>query len=391
MKKLFAVFMVVCMLFAMGAVSASAKISINKYWCQDLFNLSEDETIYSVIKYDYPDSLRTYEFSYWVQQNKRLENVTDYIVEYGEQLLSEYKEYVESQRKAVLEAGEAFFDKYFDASTDELVCNSDQRALVVVKSTVAKAKTLWDKKDCILFGANGRKEGALGTYDANDYAILVPYESYMNTMAPYELVYALDFYKDEHTPRYWDSIDGGDIENYMYKPLYYHYPTATTDEASEDEPDYLLLFAGCNYMSPAYSAASFGDRYLVQEYNIYYPYTLGMYILTTKDMKVYNLREAWDMEIDGIEDVFTDYGLGEIRGDSDGDDEITVKDATYIQKCIAGIQKFQEREYVEGFGEPDQKDKEGFFSGRVSDMNMDGTVNVKDATAIQKFVAGIEF
>ncbi|MBR3971796.1 MAG: dockerin type I repeat-containing protein [Ruminococcus sp.] len=388
MKKILAVFMVFCLLFAMSAVSAFAKISINKYWCQDLFNLSEDETIYSVILYDYPDSLRTYEFSYWVQQNRRLEDVTDYTIEYGEQLLSEYKEYVESQRKAVLEAGEAFFEKYFDASTDELVCNSDQRALVMVKSTVAKAKTLWDKEDCSLFDANGRMEGALSTYEVNDDAILVPYESYVNTILPYELVYALDFYKDEHRPRYWDSINW-DIDRYVYKPLYYHYPVATTNETSVDEPDYLLLFAGCNYMSPAYSAASFGDVYLVQEYNIYYPYTLGMYILTTKDMKVYNLREAWDMEIEGIEDVFTDYGLGEIRGDSDGDDKITVKDATYIQKCIAGIQKFEEREYVHGFGEPGQIDKEGFFSGRVSDMDMDGKVNVKDATAIQKFVAGI--
>ena len=69
--------------------------------------------------------------------------------------------------------------------------------------------------------------------------------------------------------------------------------------------------------------------------------------------------------------------------------EITIKDATLIQKCIAKIEKFTEYEYVCGFAESGQGEN-GMFDDRISDVNRDGEVNVKDATEIQKLVAGIK-
>jgi hypothetical protein len=57
--------------------------------------------------------------------------------------------------------------------------------------------------------------------------------------------------------------------------------------------------------------------------------------------------------------------------DADGNDKVNVKDATAIQKVVAGIE-------VANFNE------------KVADVDANNKVNVKDATAIQKFVAGIE-
>lgn len=58
-------------------------------------------------------------------------------------------------------------------------------------------------------------------------------------------------------------------------------------------------------------------------------------------------------------------------GDVDYDGEKTVKDATLIQKCIAGIVVCDNRQKA------------------VADVDGDGSVTVKDATMIQKYCAGV--
>ena len=61
-----------------------------------------------------------------------------------------------------------------------------------------------------------------------------------------------------------------------------------------------------------------------------------------------------------------------LLGDVDGDGKVTVKDATFIQKCVAGLTG------LEGYAE------------FAADANGDGLVNVKDATEIQKSIAGLK-
>lgn len=72
------------------------------------------------------------------------------------------------------------------------------------------------------------------------------------------------------------------------------------------------------------------------------------------------------------EDVYPEYGyvLGYI-GDADFDDEITITDATEIQRHCAGITEFD----VETF--------------ELADVDFDWEVSVIDATEIQRYVAGI--
>ncbi len=79
-----------------------------------------------------------------------------------------------------------------------------------------------------------------------------------------------------------------------------------------------------------------------------------------------------------IENGFEFVAIGEIEvskllGDTDLDEVVTIKDATAIQKYLASLQLFVTQ----------QK--------KNADMNSDGDVNIKDATAIQKNIAGLEY
>ncbi len=58
-------------------------------------------------------------------------------------------------------------------------------------------------------------------------------------------------------------------------------------------------------------------------------------------------------------------------GDANGDDEINVKDATAIQKAVAGISKIEDSLLL-----------------KCANVNMDSKVDIKDATFIQKYMAG---
>lgn len=61
-----------------------------------------------------------------------------------------------------------------------------------------------------------------------------------------------------------------------------------------------------------------------------------------------------------------------ILGDANSDETVNIKDATYIQKSLAGIVTLTKEETLR------------------ADTNLDKNVNIKDATLIQKHLAGIE-
>lgn len=64
--------------------------------------------------------------------------------------------------------------------------------------------------------------------------------------------------------------------------------------------------------------------------------------------------------------------VSQLLGDSDLDGVITIKDATAIQKYLASLQLFVTQQKIN------------------ADMNGDGSVDIKDATAIQKYLAGLK-
>lgn len=61
-----------------------------------------------------------------------------------------------------------------------------------------------------------------------------------------------------------------------------------------------------------------------------------------------------------------------ILGDANGDNLITIADATLIQKFAAGLDTVADK-YI-----------------RAADVDGNGEINIKDATLIQKYIAGIQ-
>lgn len=64
-------------------------------------------------------------------------------------------------------------------------------------------------------------------------------------------------------------------------------------------------------------------------------------------------------------------------GDMNNDGKLNIKDATYLQKGLAGLVEMPKITF----------DFEDFINYDVTDFNGDGAVNIKDATAIQKYIA----
>ena len=97
--------------------------------------------------------------------------------------------------------------------------------------------------------------------------------------------------------------------------------------------------------------------------------------------KFYTIKEAWQegvvSDLSEYEDFSEPLFVTKI-GDVNRDKEVNVKDATALQKVLAGIEVTSlEESYVNN----------GDFY--VRDFNGDKSINVKDATAIQKRVAGM--
>ena len=181
-------------------------------------------------------------------------------------------------------------------------------------------------------------------------------------------------YKDKLV-EIWDVPleDTGDGNPYLmyYSELYEYF----ADTNTSDTPDYVLVRAYENIFAECTITLYFGD-YVLYSSDLKYPgEEFGYHIYIPETNEVYTLTEAWNKNIKGIEKVFTDANIGELVGDVNYDEKVNIKDATLIQKHIAGL----DDAYKFGIN-PE-------YIYLVPDYNKDGKLNVRDATAIQKFVA----
>ena len=172
-------------------------------------------------------------------------------------------------------------------------------------------------------------------------------------------------------PEYGDPVA-------FYEEVYYHYN-------SEGEIDWALVRGYPTFNAPwgISPYAVFGDRIIRKitrktfhvEYSIY----------DVSDNRFYDIVRNRNDEKYQLNAVLTELNIGELIGDMDADNKLTVKDATYIQKCIAEVIDFPENDKVDGVYTSD-----GYgYLAYLSDFNRDGVRNIKDATAIQKHIAGI--
>ena len=191
-------------------------------------------------------------------------------------------------------------------------------------------------------------------------------------------------YKDEvlsllNIPEEDPDTGGGWLAHYSEE--YYHY--SSPDESGEATPDFALILAYENISGPAFVAKVF-DEYIMRSSQYLYPATFGYHIYLPETNEIYSLEKAFKMGITGVYNLFTEGIIGELIGDVNYDDKLNIRDATLIQKHLAGIEKINRNE-ISGFIWSD-KENVPFYIG---DYNRDGKMNIRDATAIQKRIAGL--
>ncbi|MBQ2688016.1 MAG: leucine-rich repeat protein [Clostridia bacterium] len=152
------------------------------------------------------------------------------------------------------------------------------------------------------------------------------------------------------------------------------------NEEYENE-DFALIKVYSNMFLEADFTYYFGD-YTMYEENTSAPARFGYVVYIPKENKLYSLVEAYEQNVQGLDAVFKAGILGNLTGDVNFDLKLNVRDATLLQKHIAGLESYYENYNIA------KKDLNTTHADKIADFNKDGKVNVRDATAIQKRIAG---
>ncbi len=117
---------------------------------------------------------------------------------------------------------------------------------------------------------------------------------------------------------------------------------------------------------------------------------LSYYVVNNEGKEILPLTDAIYVSKDKYYSFFTNSGYDKIIriGDINDDKTLNIKDATLIQKCLADLDDFDTYDdEIVGFSEKHN----GKWERYISDFDRDGERNIKDATAIQKHIAGLEY
>lgn len=151
-----------------------------------------------------------------------------------------------------------------------------------------------------------------------------------------------------------------------------------------DINDYKIIFRDDNLilihgafgipLEEMFTGEKFGDYYISASSRMS-PYPLGYYVVYPKLNCMYNLRQAYDEKLSGVEELFENGYVGRRLGDANYDNKIDVQDVTAVQKYVAKIKVNFVGDYFYGGG---------FY---ISDFNGDNKIDISDATALQKYIA----
>ncbi len=160
-----------------------------------------------------------------------------------------------------------------------------------------------------------------------------------------------------------------------FKELYYHKTEKTAPLC-----DWALVYCETNVEQPGISANIFGDRVLYRT-SAYVPFTYGYGVYNYRTKSFVDLVEAWDDDkYEGLHEAFEARNAGTLLGDANKDNQLTIGDATKIQRYLARM--------IDDNAVGTQSAANGKTETEyICDFNKDGTVNISDVTAIQKKLA----
>lgn len=192
-------------------------------------------------------------------------------------------------------------------------------------------------------------------------------------------------FKEKIEEKYTDSL--AHYPNYLTLEVY---DEPYVHEGADEEIDWALIrFRIGNPQGPLIASVDFGD--VIVSINQIENVLLGMCVYDVKkdelipitDNNIYNLTPFDYSGYDGFEDALTEMAKSWIdpadnirlilKGDADGDKELTVLDATHIQRFLADLLKGTNIN----------------FEVLSADYDMDKKITIFDATAIQRRLAGL--
>ena len=167
------------------------------------------------------------------------------------------------------------------------------------------------------------------------------------------------------------------VKDYIYTgPIYEYY----SEDNTTDTPDWVLVFGTTTWMEEWPFFGVLGDYYF-RDYSCWVPTAIPYYVYVLEEGEFYHISEAIRNNLEGIDTAFTEHLLKYddigVLGDFDGDDKLTILDATGIQRALAGKCDFPLNDLW----------PMGDYSESTTDFDRDGERTVMDATAIQMKLA----
>lgn len=169
----------------------------------------------------------------------------------------------------------------------------------------------------------------------------------------------------------WDETGFTDLYQ-LYDEMFEHHDAA-------GKVDWVLLRVESMTQLTVIYHELIGNR-VVTKSRVSAPFDSGYGVYDVKQDRFIPLDGKTVEEYDELKKIFDEIGEGKLLGDIDGDDSITILDATLIQRCNAKLAEYSEA------------DEMAIPLGSIryySDFNRDGNRNVIDATRIQRYLIGI--
>ncbi len=341
MKKLLALFLMLAMLMCCTVpVSAVESQKISKESLEIIENAADDELITIILCLEFEKEFYN-NMGYVVAKGYDTEKYyTD--PEYKEQCDKEWRAYVEDFKAQNHKEMMELYHEVFGDDTENLLECLDLGRTMMIKAT--KSEIYMAAEFPVVSFLYVYNESESEDTTASDSVSLLLKEAFLK----YEGVASNNEAREELQIYYYGAAD----DYYVFRPNK-NFPSLMTEQRIGD---YLFSYgaiAGNENENP-----------------------VGLYV-ADKDGNVEILKYAFEKGLVDIRKIAQIVPYCQLFGDADGDGTLTIRDATYIQKMVAGLATtFEGREII--------------TSTSPDDMNEDGVVNIKDATAIQKYLAGIE-
>ena len=187
--------------------------------------------------------------------------------------------------------------------------------------------------------------------------------------------------------KYYETLESYQKEFfYEYNELFYHYDR-------EGNLDWVLAEGRSGCYGTESTQMRIAGRVISNEWAIHFCFGYGVYdVAQNQFIDLFDIRNNTE-SYEGLKEVLWEMKIGRPVGDADNDGELTVLDATAIQRKLANLQSSLDLEkniyynsyYLElGSQEGDRVEHD------YADYDDDGVLSVIDATRIQKHLAGLE-